>query len=734
MSLTNSIKTILILAANPKSISRLRLDEEVRDIEIGLQRSRNRDQFRLVQKWAVRPRDIQRAMLEIRPNIVHFSGHGSGNDGLVFEDETGSPKLVEGQALARLFDLFSDTVECVVLNGCYSEVQAQAIAQYIENVIGMKRAIGDQAAIEFSVGFYDALGAGRSVDFAYQLGCSSIALAGIPENLIPILIQKAIRKDVTVSPTTSHFKDKKIKIFLSYSHKDENLRDELGKHLSLLKRQQIISAWHDRNISAGTEWASQISEHLETAKVILLLISADFLASDYCFDIEVKRAMERHNKGEARVIPIILRPTDWSSAPFGRLQALPNDAKPITTWENQDLAFANVVKGIRLVCEELLKEDTVREIVIGGSNVIISGTNNLTMVEPTDTPKEQFQIHDVFKTYGVPTITFVEPTNFHLIKLALIQPGVGVVIKGPSGIGKTTALKKALEEASFTHKSLQVKTLSARKSEDLSKIETIQQWHSGIVVIDDFHRLTTVLQQKLVDYLKYLADNELPKKMVIIGIPSTGKRLVNLSFDVATRIKRFKLGRVADEIILKMITRGESALNILFDRKTDIVRSANGSLNIAQFLCYHLVALEGIVETQQSIELIAGNLEGVISSLMSNELSLKFEDTVRCFASLDDYNERTCIELLKELALSPEGFLSLKHMRDSRPELNEGINKFMAEDYVSTLYNKCADSSKFLLYDKDLSALIVDDPQLVFYISNTSTDRLSTLAGKASIK
>ncbi|MEO1401435.1 MAG: hypothetical protein AAFV72_09360, partial [Cyanobacteria bacterium J06635_1] len=93
------------------------MDEEVRYIRGGLQRSSNRDQFKLVAEWAVRPRDIQRAMLDIQPNIVHFSGHGAGNDGLVFEDETGSPKPIEGQALARLFDLFSDTVECVVLNG-----------------------------------------------------------------------------------------------------------------------------------------------------------------------------------------------------------------------------------------------------------------------------------------------------------------------------------------------------------------------------------------------------------------------------------------------------------------------------------------------------------------------------------------------------------------------------------------------------------------------------------------
>lgn len=181
---------ILILAANPKDTSPLRLNEEVREIDNGLQRAQHRDQFELEHKWAVRPRDIQRAMLDINPQIVHFSGHGTGEKGLVFVDEAGQAKLVNGEALAGLFKLFAEQLDCVLLNGCYSEIQAEAIAKYISYVIGMKQAIGDRAAIEFAVGFYDALGAGRSVEFAYKLGCSAIQIAGIPEHLTPILLKK----------------------------------------------------------------------------------------------------------------------------------------------------------------------------------------------------------------------------------------------------------------------------------------------------------------------------------------------------------------------------------------------------------------------------------------------------------------------------------------------------------------------------------------------------------------
>lgn len=149
-----------------------------------------------------------------------------------------------------------------------------------------------------------------------------------------------------------------IKVFFSYSHKDEALRDELANHLTMMKRQGIIEAWHDRQISAGTEWANAIDDNLEVADIILLLVSANFLASNYCYDTEMKRAMERHETRQARVIPIILKPSDWNGAPFGKLQALPKNALPITKWQDQDEAFLNVAQGIRRVVEEIAKSKT----------------------------------------------------------------------------------------------------------------------------------------------------------------------------------------------------------------------------------------------------------------------------------------------------------------------------------------------------------------------------------------
>jgi len=152
-----------------------------------------------------------------------------------------------------------------------------------------------------------------------------------------------------------------VEVFFSYSHQDEGLRNELEKHLSLLKRQGVIDIWSDHRIGSGEEFGGEIDRHLESADIILLLVSPDFLNSDYCYDIEMTRAMERHEHGEARVIPTILRPCDWQSAPFGKLKAIPSDGKPVTKHQTLDDAFLDVTRAIRDVAQQLRPASTVIE-------------------------------------------------------------------------------------------------------------------------------------------------------------------------------------------------------------------------------------------------------------------------------------------------------------------------------------------------------------------------------------
>lgn len=144
-----------------------------------------------------------------------------------------------------------------------------------------------------------------------------------------------------------------VMVFCSYSHKDERQKNNLLTHLKVLERSGVVSTWHDRKITAGQDWATEIDTHLKKAKIVLLLISANFMASDYCTGIELKQAMRRHARGTARVIPIILKPCVWQIMPLHRLQALPKDGKPITRWTNKDAAYTDVAEGIRRAVEDL---------------------------------------------------------------------------------------------------------------------------------------------------------------------------------------------------------------------------------------------------------------------------------------------------------------------------------------------------------------------------------------------
>lgn len=179
---------VLFLAANPKDSSQLRLDEEIRSIDLALRQAEFRDKFDIKQHWAVRVADIQGYLLRHQPDIVHFSGHGSASSEIILEDSIGNSHAVTHRALSQLFSVLKDNIRCVILNACYSETQAQAIAKHVDCVIGMTNAIGDQAAISFAAAFYQALGYGRNVKDAFELGCVQIDLENLDEQDTPKLL------------------------------------------------------------------------------------------------------------------------------------------------------------------------------------------------------------------------------------------------------------------------------------------------------------------------------------------------------------------------------------------------------------------------------------------------------------------------------------------------------------------------------------------------------------------
>ncbi len=326
MTPVTPVQRILILAANPLDSSRLRLDEELREIEAVLSRAKQRDRFDIRPQYATRPSDIQQALLDYNPQIVHFCGHGDGAKGLIFEDDSGQSQFVKAQALANLFELFADQVKCVVLNACYSEVQAAAIVAHIDAVIGMNQPIGDSAAIRFAEGFYRGLGAGKDVEFAYRLGRNSLELQGIEQAHIPVLRRRGFgtgeqqadssttkiagTRDISLVPEAlvaepSVQTEKRSRIFISYKRDiepDAPLAQKLCEAL-----QPYHDVFIDQKMLVGTRWAAQIEAELKAADGVIVLLSAHSVQSEMVeHEVELAHrfAQGEGSGGYPRIFPV----------------------------------------------------------------------------------------------------------------------------------------------------------------------------------------------------------------------------------------------------------------------------------------------------------------------------------------------------------------------------------------------------------------------------------------------
>jgi len=329
------------------------------------------------------------------------------------------------------------------------------------------------------------------------------------------------------------------------------------------------------------------------------------------------------------------------------------------------------------------------------------------------------ELHDVFKRSGIPTVTFVEPEDFDRLILSLRQPGRGIVIEGPSGIGKTSALRQALKNLEGDTALRGVTILNARQPDDVERIHALPSWHRGTVAIDDFHRLEPALRDRMGNYVKYLGDAERDDlRIVLVGIPGTGQHLIEDSFDLAGRVDVFTLDKVKDEAILTMIAKGEQALNIALDNKDDLVRAASGSLHVAQILCYEVCTQVEIFEKQPRRTPVRSDVDAAVARALQ-AMGAKFRDLIVAFESAGGGGEDIGRRLLQELARSPEGSLALPQLSATRPDLAEGIRRFIRGDFIAQVQAAFPAYERHILYDHEAARLTFDDPQLAFYVKAT---------------
>ena len=292
-----SVKQILVLAANPTDTPPLRLEKEVKEIRRSWERSKGRDRYHLQAQFAVGARDWRRALLDHDPHILHFCGHGVGAAGLALEaDESGVAQLLSTEAIAGLFEVCQQ-LECVVLNACYSDVQAQAIRAQGITVIGMNQAIGDDAAREFAIGFYDGLFAGLTYEDAFKVGRHAIQAENIPEHLTPVIKGGVCSASAAADSA---------RVFISYRAQDpdQNLAQTFYQELFAAGHQPFLAG---SSIQLGELWAQRILQELEQSDYFLLLLSPQSVTSEMVMD-ELQRAKElQEERGEQRPIVLPIR-------------------------------------------------------------------------------------------------------------------------------------------------------------------------------------------------------------------------------------------------------------------------------------------------------------------------------------------------------------------------------------------------------------------------------------------
>ena len=329
-------------------------------------------------------------------------------------------------------------------------------------------------------------------------------------------------------------------------------------------------------------------------------------------------------------------------------------------------------------------------------------------------------VEAVFKISGVPDQTFIKPSSFNRLKVALRTPGRGVVIEGPSGIGKSTAVAKALEELGIDSG---VTMLSARQPGDIEYIELLPELHAvGTVIIDDFHRLADTVKLKISDLLKITADREdQTSKIILIGINDAGKTLITNAPDLANRIDTIRLEVEPPHKILDLISAGEQTLNVHIEARSRIAENSIGSFYIAQLLCLDACIEAGVVASLETREIVDTSYSA-ISRKVTTKQRERFGDSIMKFARGTRFRSAgraPYLHILKWLIDSDSWSISLSEEMNNHPTEKASVGQVVDKGYLLRL---CEDPeiSRLLHFDGETGILSVEDPMLVFYLRSVN--------------
>jgi hypothetical protein len=344
-------------------------------------------------------------------------------------------------------------------------------------------------------------------------------------------------------------------------------------------------------------------------------------------------------------------------------------------------------------------------------------------------------LEQVFKLSGVPTYTFVQPVEYVKLLIALRTPGRGLIIEGPSGIGKTTAVLKALAELGFDGKAL---LLKARKEEDRVLISELPRTQAaGIVIIDDFHRLDSSIQEQIADHLKVLADEErTDTKLILVGINRAGDSLVSFAPDLNNRIDTIKFEANPDDRVGEVVEKGQKALNIHINIKDDIVRAAAGSFYLAQMLCHETCLAAGVTEASTEAIAVTISYQAVSYRVLAN-LSRRFLKQAIIFGGGPRFRREgraPYFHILKWLAESNEWSITLDREIAKHPEQRGSAGQVVEKGYLTEFLSKNPALRDIIHFEQKNTVLTVEDPQFVFFLRNIGWNKFAEQIGFSNMK
>ncbi len=344
------------------------------------------------------------------------------------------------------------------------------------------------------------------------------------------------------------------------------------------------------------------------------------------------------------------------------------------------------------------------------------------------------KLEEVFKIGGIPTHTFVAPLEFSALLVALRTPGRGVVVEGPSGIGKTTAVSRAIESLGIKEK---VTNLSARRKGDPELIRELPNMKAfGTVLIDDFHKLPDAVRKEIADLMKLLADEEAQdRKIVVIGINKAGESLVRFAHDLNNRLDIISLESNPDEKVRELITLGEKALNIELNIKQEVVEAAHGSFYIAQMLS-HQACVDGQILEAPASKLVSKVSFESVRGRVYERLSRTFLDRTKLFCRGTRFRREgraPYLRLLHLLAQSKEWSLSIDQAIAANPGLSGSVTQIVEKGYLHDLIEKSDDLRSVLHFDPTTRMLSVEDPQYVYFLRSITWSKFPIDVGFLSV-